>query len=202
MLLPYYPGRRLIAATMLILASTVGSAMSVIAPTFDQLVGSAKTVVRGVVTDIHSVAVTTPQGQGIRTLVTLHVERVLKGTADADVTLDFLGGQIGNRRLTVVGMPTFKIGDREIVFVGDNGRTICPLIAAGYGRYHVRHDIATNRDYVARDNNTPLASTDQIVQAMDTATAKATAPSEALTPEAFEARIVAAVQGNATPLQP
>ena len=191
-------------ATALLLCGVVGAhAMSVIAPTFDQLVGAATTVVRGVVTDVHCVSVDTPQGTAIQTLVTFHVERVLKGNANADLTLNFLGGKLGARTLTVLGMPTFKVGDREIVFVGDNGHAICPVLAAGYGRYHVRHDRATNRDYVARENNSPLASTDQIVQALDaTNPAAPVGPGDAMTTEAFESRIVAAVHGNPQTLQP
>ena len=179
-----------------------GRAMSVIAPTFDQLVGSATLVVRGTVTDVHCVTFNSPQGEGIKTLVTLHVERTLKGTPTGDVTLSFLGGKVGAHTMTVVGMPTFHVGQREIVFVGDNGRAICPLIAAGYGRYHVRHDAATGQDYVTRDNGRPLHSTSEIVQSLDTAQPPATASGAPLTPEAFESRIIAAVRGSQSNLQP
>lgn len=175
--------------------------MSVIAPTFDQLVAAASTVVRGVVTDVHCASIDTPQGPAIQTLVTFHVERVLKGNADGAITLTFLGGKLGHRTLTVLGMPVFKVGQREIVFVGDNGRAICPLIAAGYGRYHVRHDGATNRDYVTRENNAPLASTDAVAQAMGAAPASSD-PSQALSVDAFETRILNAVHGAKAPAQP
>lgn len=196
--------RRLLAVGLLCAGAAACRAMSVIAPSFDELVSSADLVVRGVVTDIHCVAADTPQGQAIRTLVTLHVERVLKGSADADVTLSFLGGKLGTRSLRVVGMPTFAVGDRELVFVARNGHVICPLIAAGYGRYHVRHDTATNRDFIARDNNVPLTSTDQIVQPLEASEQNAprSSPATALTPDVFENRILNAVRNSAAKLQP
>src|SRR6185369_13258900 len=90
------------------------------------------------------------------------VERALKGTPGETVTLSLLGGKAGRHTLRVLGMPEFKIGDREIVFYAGNGSTICPLISGGHGRYHVRHDASLNRDFVARDNGTPLESTDEI----------------------------------------
>lgn len=169
--------------------------MSVIAPTFEQLVANADYVVRGVVTDIHCITVDTPQGQGIQTLVTLHVEHVLKGSPGTDVTLTFLGGKVGHRTLTVVGMPKFAVGQREIVFVANNGRAICPLIAAGHGRYHVQHDVALNRDYIERENGAPLTSTNEISQSLEAAPANSAATrAAALSPDSFESQITTAVR--------
>jgi hypothetical protein len=192
--------RHFLATAILACVTTAAHAMSVIAPSFQELVGSATVVVRGVVTDVHAVTVETAQGTAIRTLVTFQVERVLKGTAGDTLTLTFLGGKVGKRTLAILGMPTFKVGDREIVFVGNNGQTICPVLAAGYGRYHVRHDAASNRDFVARDNNAPLVTTDQVAQSLEAGAAAA--PADGLTPEAFEARIIAAAHGNLNPSQP
>lgn len=193
---------RAVLALGCVYATTALRAMSVIAPTFDELVGSAELVVRGVVTDVHCVTVDTSQGPAIKTLVTLRVERALKGTPSGDVTLWFLGGTVGRRTLTVIGMPTFKVGAREIVFAAHNGRALCPLVAAGYGRYHVRHDAAANRDYVTRDNNVPLVSTGQVVQALDQTTGRLPSPADGMTVEAFEARIAAVVSGLQRPVQP
>ena len=195
------PLRPLAVLCALLVASAVSRAMSVLAPTFDQLVAASDLIVRGVVTDVHCITVTTPQGEAIKTLVTLRVERALKGTPGPTVTLSLLGGQVGRRTLTVVGMPRFRVGADEIVFTANNGRAICPLIAAGYGRYHVRHDPATNRAYVARNNGAPLVSTGQVTQALEAGGTPAT-PADGMTPEAFEARIAAAVAGRTQAIQP
>jgi hypothetical protein len=187
--------RRLFAAALLLAGAVAGRCMSVIPPTFDQLVSASDLIVRGIVTDVHSVTVDTPQGEAIRTLVTLHVEKTLKGSAGADVTLSFLGGTVGHRTLTVHGMPKFEVGAREIVFVANNGHAMCPVLAAGHGRYHVRHDASTNRDLVLRDNGDPLQSTDDVAVPLEAS--KAARPldqANLLTTEAFETKIESTVR--------
>jgi hypothetical protein len=197
----FLPCLRCVGFFGLLLAAGPAAAMSVIAPTFDELVKSADFVARGVVTDVHCITVDTPNGQAIKTLVTLRVERALKGTPGDQVTLAFLGGKVGRRTLRILGMPTFHPGDREIVFVSHNGRVICPLVAAGYGRYHVRHDAATNQDYVTRDNHEPLTSIAQIPQSLEQSAAPPAGTSP-MTVERFEARITAAVAGSRSAVQP
>jgi hypothetical protein len=189
--------RRLSAGALLLAATVVGRCMSVIPPTFDQLVTASDLIVRGVVTDVHSVTVDTPRGQVIRTLVTFHIEKTLKGSAGADVTLSFLGGTVGHRTLTVHGMPKFDVGAREIVFVANNGHAMCPVLAAGHGRYHVRHDAAVNRDFVIRDNGDPLHSTDDIAAPLEgPSPARALSQSDSLTSDAFETKIESAVHSS------
>lgn len=200
----FFPLRIIVALAALGISASV-RAMSVVAPTFEQLVAASTLVVRGVVTDVKCVTIDTPQGQAIQTLVTLHVERALKGTPDADLTLKFLGGKVGRHTMSIPGMPQFQVGHREIVFVGDNGRTICPVIAAGHGRYRVQHDDATNSDFIARENNTPLTSTDEIAQPLDESSAngrKTAALASAMTVDAFESRISDTVRGTGKALQP
>lgn len=188
---------RLIAGALLLLSPVALQAMSVIPPTLDQLVTASDFIVRGVVTDVHSATVETSSGQAIETLVTLHVEKTLKGSPGSDVTLHFLGGKVGHRTLSVHGMPTFHVGDREIVFVANNGRTICPVLAAGHGRYHVRHDAAANREIIVRDNGKALTSTDEISVPLEAATPQA-AP--ALSRDSFETKIESSVR-NPRPAQ-
>jgi len=205
---------RLLTAALLGLTIVAASrAMSVLAPSFDELVSAATTVFRGTVTDVHSVTVDTPQGSAIRTLVTFQVEHALKGAPAATTTLSFLGGKVGRRTLSVVGMPRFAVGEREIVFVGRNGNAICPVLAGGHGRYHVRHDGKTNRDFMARDNNAPLTSTDDVAKPLEpsasnstaataaAATSAAATSAAALSPEEFENRIMRSVH-NHRPSQP
>lgn len=178
-------------------AALSAHAMSVVPPSFDELVAVADNVVRGEVTSVRSAYVDRPSGRVIRTFVTIHVERTLKGPAAPTDTLvlSFLGGTVGSDSLGVSGMPAFHAGDREIVFVGANGRTFCPLVAAGHGRYHLLHDAATDRDFVARDNLTPLESTADIVLPLETAAPgnRLKSAARALSPGDFETRIVEAV---------
>lgn len=199
--------RALALALIVVSAVTIpfARATSVIAPTFAELVAEAETVVRGVVTEIHAEEFDSPQGKGVRTLVTLRVERALKGAPGETVTLSILGGTVGKRTLKVVGLPQFQLGQRQIVFFANNGRVICPLIGAGYGRYHVKTDAATQRDYVVRDNQVPLTSTDEITLPLETTavTARVKSSADALTLTAFESQVIDALgRGEATQQRP
>ena len=80
--------------TFPLLLTPAAHALSVIAPTFPQLVAASDTIARGTVTAIRSEEFDSPQGRGVRTLVTLHLERTLKGTPAETVTLTLLGGTV------------------------------------------------------------------------------------------------------------
>lgn len=179
--------------------AVAAAAMSVVPPTFPELVAEAETIVRGSVTDVRTEEFDSPQGRGIRTLVTVRVERTLKGAPGPTLTLSVLGGTVGRRTLGIAGMPQFQVGDRQIVFVADNGRVFCPLIGIGHGRYHVRTDAATGREYVARDNGVPLDSTEEVVVPLagTPALARMKNPATALAPADFEARISATLAEQA-----
>jgi len=160
-------------------------------PSFAELVVSADTIVRGRVIDVHSAWIETPQGRAIKTFVALRVERALKGKVGDTYTLEFLGGTVGQKSLRIPGMPVFTVGERTIVFAADNGRVVCPLISGGHGRYLVLRDAATARDYVARDNGVPLASTDEVIVPLAPAAALASLASaaRALSPADFESAV-------------
>lgn len=175
---------------------------SVIPPSFPELVGEADAIYRGRVSAIQARRVPHPDGEGsvIKTFVTLAVERVLKGPERKDVTLEFLGGTIGDETITVTGMPKFNLGAKEIVFVQKNGAQFCPLVGLMHGRYRVLRDEATAREHVARDNGAPLTNIADVELPITTlpaplrAASAASASALALTPEAFEASIAAELQ--------
>eukprot|EP01035_Chromulina_nebulosa_P064483 gene64483-biopygen47178 len=189
--------------------------MSVIPPTFDELVAESDTVIRGTVTAVRTEEFDSPQGRGIRTLVTFRVERTLKSTTSTaaastapanTLTLSFLGGTVGKRTLRIAGMPTFTVGQRELVFTARNGAVMCPLIGAGHGRYHVVTDATTQREYLTRDNLVPLTSTDEIPLPLATGAAadllaRRVSADQALTLAAFETRILDTVARTSPAVQ-
>jgi hypothetical protein len=194
---------------LLALASLV-RATTVVPPTFPELVGKADAIYRGRVTNVEARWVDRADGGGqiIKTFVTVAVERVLKGVDQPEVTLEFLGGTVGNESLTVAGMPKFKAGQREIVFVQKNGVQFCPLVAMMHGRYRVNRDETTGGEFIARDNGTPLTDVsdvelplEQVPAQIRAATAR-TAAAHALTPAAFEASVVSEVQRPTRVVQP
>lgn len=183
-----------------VLATSRTGATSVIPPSFPELVAEAEAIYRGKVAAVEARRVARPDGGSvIKTFVTFMVERVLKGAARSDVTLEFLGGTVGEETLQVTGMPTFAVGQREFVFVQKNGLQLCPLVGLMHGRYRVLQDEAAQRDYVARDNGAPLTTTAEVELPMTplpaqirTARAAPTAAA-ALSPAEFEAQVRAEV---------
>jgi hypothetical protein len=175
---------------------------SVVPPSFAELVNEADAIYRGRVTAVQARRVERADGEGsvIKTFVTFTVERVLKGPAHKEVTLEFLGGTIGEERMEVTGMPKFNLGAREIVFVQKNGAQFCPLVALMHGRYRVLRDETTTREHIARDNGMPLTTTAEVEMPMTAlpgplrAASAANASARALTRDAFEASISSEVQ--------
>jgi hypothetical protein len=197
--LPSWPGIALLLLSLLVAAPA--RATSVVPPSFPELVAEADGIFRGRVTAIEARRATAPDGTAIiKTFVTFAIERTLKGTARTELTLDFLGGTVGDESLVVTGMPKFTLGATDYLFVERNGVQFCPLVAVGHGRYRVARDTATARDYLTRDNGTPLTDLAEIQLQMTAlpasvrAASAASAVARALTPAAFEASIVAEIQ--------
>jgi hypothetical protein len=72
-------------------------------------------------------------------------------------------------------------------------------VRVGHGRYHVRRDAATGRDYIARDNGAPLGNLDEVALPLAGATTplRQRAPAEGLAPGDFENHIAATVAEQA-----
>ncbi|WP_148218193.1 hypothetical protein [Opitutus terrae] len=178
-------------------AGPFATAMSVRAPSFAALVAESSTIVRARVVSVDSRKVPTPAGDAIKTFVTLEVARPLKGAADRTVTLSFLGGQVGDERWEIPGMPQFTPGSEEYLFI-TTGSRICPLVGAAHGRYRILPAPATGQPYVARDNYAPLAQVADVSRPLDAA-APAPDPSHALSPARFEQLIAGELSRTTRP---
>lgn len=171
-------------------------AMTVVPPTFHQLVSDAGQIYRVQVTAVNARWDDAPSGRVIHTYVTARVLRNLKGTAGETVTLRFLGGEIDGQRLRVADMPRLELGGKYIVFVADNGTAFCPLVGVMYGDYPIVKDPGTGVEKVVRYNRTPLRSVEAITTpatgaSVDEAAGTLSAQSlrDTMTVEAFEAAI-------------
>lgn len=75
------------------------------------------------------------------TFVTYQIDRLFKGDSELGdlIVLRFQGGPVPGSDLAmmVAGMPTFDVGDRDVLFVRDNGRAIAPLVGWGQGRFRI-----------------------------------------------------------------
>jgi len=126
-----------LTVVQLILAAQPLRAMIVMQRDFPQLVARAEQIVVGTVTEVG----TQLDDSGVPwTLVTLSDLRVLKGEAGPNLVLRFYGGAAGDVVLHVPDMPSFTIGERDVLFVAGNGKTVCPLVGVSQGRFHARAD--------------------------------------------------------------
>lgn len=138
------------------------SAMSVVAPSFSEMVAKAETVARVEVTTQKSQWDISASGQKvIHTYVQLRVIKQLKGEPQTTLSLRFLGGQVGTSVMSIPDMPTFVTGERYIVFVADNGRAFCPLVGIMHGTYRLATD-ASGTDHVLRSNGRGLPSVEAV----------------------------------------
>jgi hypothetical protein len=191
----------------LFVAAVPAPATTVRPPEFDNLVGQADYIVRAVVKSVTSELRTSGPHRHIITKVELEVREVISGTPPQPLVLEMLGGRVGEEEMVVDGAPKFKVGDEDILFVHGNGRLFTPLVALMHGRYPIKRDAGTGREYVTHNDGSPLTSEQEVsqpmaerlsapaTQSMAPTTARSSAP--ALSPEDFVSRIKAAGARNA-----
>ena len=150
----------LLAALTFTLVSTA-LATTVIPPTFDDLVTHAEMIFQGTVTDVRSQWTGEGGQRHIESYVTFKVEDAIKGNPGAKVTLNMMGGTVGAETMEVSDAPKFKVGDRDILFVENNGTQFIPLVGIMHGRFRVQKD-ETGRDVVLTNDGAPLTDVNQL----------------------------------------
>lgn len=84
------------------------------------------------------------------TFVTYRIDRLLKGASQDGniIVLRMQGGpmQGGHMAMMVAGMPTFDVGDRDLLFVRGNGQAIAPLVGWDQGRFRVVNGLVYSDD--------------------------------------------------------
>jgi hypothetical protein len=137
--------RRTFSVTAMLLALLTQPAFpTTVAPmSFDQLVQQAEIVFIGDVIDQRSVWDDSRDGRRIVTQVTFDVVRVLKGTVGLRTQLSFQGGTVGDVTQEITGMPKFRPGDRDVLFVSPDRNAVSPLVGFWQGRFRVVRDAAT-----------------------------------------------------------
>jgi hypothetical protein len=107
--------------------------------TFNELVARADVIFVGEVTDARPFPLRTREGTIVKTRVIFRVSDPIYGTASAFETFDFLGGEWNGEAMGVVGMPTFAVGDRRVVFARRE-RSINPIVGFTQGLLHISRD--------------------------------------------------------------
>ena len=131
---------------------------TIVAPTFQELVARAEQIVVAQVAARRSTWVSSRSGRAIVTDVTFLIERTIKGPLYTERSLEFLGGTVGDDTLEVDGMPEFRVGDRDVLFIHDSGRPASPLVGFMYGRFRIVRDGVTGVETIRTHDGRPLAS--------------------------------------------
>lgn len=151
-----------VTCALALVASPRVHATTVSPPEFSELVNGADFVVRARVVGIsHEL-----RRNGAKTLpytkVELEVKEVISGTPPSPLVLLILGGPVDGDELVIAGAPRFVVGDEDILFVADNGRSIYPLYGMMHGRYPILREAGTGREIIARSNHQPLGDTAEV----------------------------------------
>jgi hypothetical protein len=182
---------RLFVALLCLSAAAFGT--TVLPPKFDDLVNQADYIIWAVVRSVTPFLRTTTDGKKIPySRVELEVKEVVAGTPPVQPVLEVLGGTYGGRELAISGAPKFVVGEESILFVQGNGHQIFPLVRMMHGMYLIRTDETDGRKYVARSDEEPLRSLDQVAEPMSKRERTKTLSqlkSEAMTPDDFVQKI-------------
>ncbi len=115
-------------------------ATSLVEMSFDEQVEESAEIFRGKVTEKAAEWRESNRGLVIYTKVTFDVLDQYKGTAEASVTLEFLGGTIGDESMVVEGIPEFRVGEELVLFVSGDQNRACPVIGWSRGKFEVARD--------------------------------------------------------------
>lgn len=137
-------------------------ATTVIPPSFDELVDQAQLIFQGTVTNTESQWAGEGGNRRIVTYVTFKVDEAIKGDAGASYTIRMFGGTVDGQTMEVTDSPKFKVGDRDIVFVENNGSQFIPLVGIMHGRYRVQQEKATGREVVMSNAGHPVKDVAEI----------------------------------------
>jgi hypothetical protein len=184
--------RYLLACAGILAIGCSALATTVIPPSFDELVSRAEVIFQGTVTDVRSQWVGEGGQRHINSYVTFKVEDAIKGKPGGQITLQMLGGTVGSETMEVTDAPKFKVGDRDILFVENNGTQFVPLVGIMHGRFHVKKD-TTGQDTVFTDEGSPLSDVTQLGK-----DPKAASAGRAISKQEFKHAIQAKAQAQAT----
>ena len=124
----------------------------------------AELIFTGQVTSQHSEWKNQNGQRSIVTFVSFRVDAIHKGNAGSMLTLQFLGGTVGDVTLDVSEMPRFRDGERVVLFVSGNGEAASPVVGFYHGKFSLRQD-ASGREIMLKHNGQPLADIAEVGQA-------------------------------------
>jgi hypothetical protein len=117
------------------------SAMTYVSADFPTLVGEARAIAIGRVVAVQP---RWREGRrGIETVLTLDVDRYLKGDLGPTVALAVPGGQMGRYRSVMPGAPLFVEGEELVLFLAADAQSTAHLLGLGQGVFRLMTDRAS-----------------------------------------------------------
>jgi hypothetical protein len=156
--------RSLIFLCVVSLTLPAARATTVIPPTFDELVTKAEMIFEGTVTGSRSEWTGEGSDRHIVTYVSFKIEDAIKGAPGSDYTIRMFGGTVDGHTMEVTDAPRFKVGDRDILFVENNGTQFIPLVGIMHGRFHVQADENSANEKITKDNGAAVANVSKLGQ--------------------------------------
>ena len=140
------------ALAALLLAPLPAAAMTVVDRDFADLVDRAEQIVVGTVAAVENGE---NERGGPMTFVTFDELTILKGDVEPPFVLQLHGGTARDGVVMhVPDLPSFRVGERAVLFVRGNGQDFCPLVVIWQGRFEVRHDAERGIEVVERHDGT------------------------------------------------
>ena len=136
----------------IVVFTPVTRATTVIPPTFDELVDQAQVIFQGTVTEVKSQWAGEGAQRYIVSYVTFRVEESLKGKSGQSYTIRMFGGTVDDESMGVSDAPVFVAGDKDIVFVQNNGTQFIPLVGIMHGRFHIQRDRSGHESVLTNEN--------------------------------------------------
>ncbi len=128
----------------------------------DQLTERAAVIVVSTVTSRHAEWEHYGSSRLIITKVTMEVEQSLKGSAPRTLTVEVLGGTIGDETLRVSHVPEFRVGDRDVLFLNNAPHAVSPLVGSDQGRVRVMNEAGSGTARMLTVGFAPLVSVEAI----------------------------------------
>lgn len=139
-----------LAAVAVLGSARLAVATVVRAVDFADQCATAETIVVATVRDVTSQRVAAAPAF-FETLVTFAVDDVVAGNAPGTLTVRLAGGQIGDVRQSIDGMPEFAGGERYVLFLehDQSPPLLSPIVGFNQGLYRVErvddHDVVRDR---------------------------------------------------------
>jgi hypothetical protein len=141
--------RKLAAAALIAILFSSGNARATTLKRMSvaDLSRAAHTIVRA-----RCVATSTGWDSGeIWTFTTLEVEEVWKGSVPTRITVRLIGGEAGNLKSTVSGVPRFGRGEELVLFLERTGAGDFSIVSWVQGTFRITHERGTESDFVTQD---------------------------------------------------